>query len=52
MDSLGSDNQTNSQTKVMKSLSVMDLGDSRALVRSTDLSFISLGKQGSWDHDS
>lgn len=36
----------NSQTKVMKSFSVMDLGDLRALIYSTDLSFISFGKQG------
>lgn len=52
MDSLVSYNQTNSQTEVMKSLSVMDLGDSRALVHSIDLVFISLGKRGSWDHES
>lgn len=52
MDSLVSYNQTNSQTEVMKSLSVMDLGDSRALVHSTDLVFISLGKRGSWGHES
>lgn len=42
----------NSQTKVIKSFSVMDLGKSRALIYSTDFSFISLGKHGSQDQES